>query len=578
MKLINGLSYKWKVNDIDESEVSKLSLDLNIYYSVASVLYNRGYKTKAKAQNFLFPFYDEERNHSKNLLNSEICIDRIIKAIKNNEKILICGDYDVDGITSTALLLYSLLECGANVNFFLPHRIKDGYGLSVKTIERAKRNNYTLLITVDNGTCAFDALKYARENNIDVIVTDHHQPKDYLPDAYCIVNPHQSSCSYPFKELAGVGVAFKVVQLLYEKLNKKLNDKIYELFLLGTIADVVPLVEENRYWIGYCLSKITNNRSDFMSLLRNNANLAEDKILTSTDIAFSIAPQLNALGRLDDPRDGVLFLISSSDEELKKIGSHIFQLNKKRKALESEIFTNLVADIEREGVSKIKEKGCIIKTNKNFPPGIVGLIAARLCQSYGVPALALHETEDGLLKGSARSIQECNIFNCISEIDPNLIVSFGGHSGAAGIAIKKENLNKFEEELSRIILEKCTKEDLEKKIFLDGILNIDEINSKLWKDLQLLEPFGAFNPVPTFYLKGVSFKDVTLLKDLHFKGNIYSDSGACPVIFFNKPEFYNMIKDNENKTFDMAVKITENNWNSRQKIELIGIDISINNK
>jgi single-stranded-DNA-specific exonuclease len=576
MEFLQGLTYKWKLNRINKYEICKLSSDLNILPPIASVLYSRGFINKKSAMDFLFPFYDQKIYHPSILYGANETIERILLAIKKQQKILICGDYDVDGITATSLMLYGLLNCGANVNFFLPHRLKDGYGLSVRTIDRALKNKYDLLITVDNGTSAFDALLYAKKNNIDVIVTDHHQPKELPDGALHIVNPHQPACKYPFKELAGVGVAFKIIQLLYEKLDKKIENKIYELFLLGTIADVVPLIDENRYLVNQALISLSNNESIALSLLKSNAKITPEQTLTATDIAFSIAPQINALGRLEDPREGVLFLIDDNKEKLEKIGMHLFQVNQSRKKIEKEIFEKLKEEIKKENMDPQLD-GCIVRSSKSFPAGIIGLIAARLCHLYGTPTCIFHEMDDGILKGSCRSINEFNIFEGLSSIDQSLIISYGGHAMAAGISIYKDNLNAFKKAFSEKINSTCTKEDLQQKILIDGILELEDINNKLWHDLKLLEPFGASNPVPIFYIENVYFKEISLLKDLHIKATIESDNGSIQIIFFNKPEWFNIIKENKNSKFEIVAKITQNNWNNKSKIELIGIDIKLNN-
>ena len=574
MNLEKGYYFNWKINLSPKDKIFKLSFALNIISPIANVLYNRGYINAEKAQEFLFPIYDPKVYHAKNLDSAELAVERILQAIDNKEKILISGDYDVDGMTSTSLLLYALLEFGADVNFFLPNRERDGYGLTVKIINKALKNNYGLVITVDNGTSAHEALEFAKINNIDVIVTDHHQPKESLPDgALYIVNPHKSNCKYAFKDLAGVGVIFKVVSLLYEKYNKKIPEKIYELFMLGTIADVVPLVSENRYWISHCLSNVNLNKSYYLNILKENAKISSETPLTSTDIAFYIAPQLNALGRMDDARNGVLFLISDDKDEIEQIGKQIFDTNKKRKKVEHDIFEKIINEINKSEIDP-QQYGCLIKVGKDYPIGLIGLISAKISHLYGVPSFIFSETDKGLLKGSARSIPEINIFDCISKISPGLLISFGGHGGAAGLSLKKEDLNQFEKEISNIILSNYSKDDLTKKIIIDSILDVDEINEKLWNDLKLLEPFGACNSIPIFCIRNIQIKDVVILKDLHVKATIQSDKNFCSIIFFNKPELYNILKT-INTTIDVLAKVVQNNWNNKSKIELIGIDIKI---
>lgn len=571
---IHGLKYIWHnpyyINNI--YDISNLAVQLNISIPIASLLYNKGYKTREDALVFLFPVYDSDIYNSKLMHNAEDGVLRIIKAINNKEKILICGDYDVDGITSTSLLLYALLEIKANVNFFLPHRVYDGYGLSPRIIKKAKASGYTLLITVDNGTCAFEALLEAKKLNLDVVVTDHHQPKDFPEGALYLINPHQKDCKYPFKELAGVGVIFKVVSLLYELLHIPLPYKIYELFLLGTIADMVPLIDENRYWIKYCLEKLKQNHSVTISLLKKNAKINEIKPLTSQDIAFSLAPQINALGRLDDPRNGVLFFIQDDIEQLKTIGEQLLYFNSERKKKEKESIDSILLEIEQEEKHP-HDFGCIVKSSKAFPAGIIGLIAAKLNQQYYVPTCILTENKDEILKGSCRSIAKCNLFEILSNIDPDLLLSFGGHKAAAGVALKKKNLISFSEAFSQEIFKICNKDDFQQKITIDSVLELDEINLKLWEDLSLLEPFGTENPIPIFYIRDIFIIDIKIIKEIHIKIIVTSLDKKIPVIFFNRLDIIQNVKINQK--ISLIAKLTENIWNEKKIIELQGIDIQI---
>lgn len=569
---LQGTIFKWNFKKVSEFEILSLSSDLNVSTCVAEILFKRGYKDKESARDFLFSYCCPQKHHPSNLEDAEKSVERIISAIKNKEKILICGDYDVDGISSTSLLLHSLLLLKANINFFLPNRIKDGYGLSKKTVENASNNNYKLIITVDNGISAYEAIKLAKEKNIDVIVTDHHQPGNVLPEANFIVNPHKKTCKYPFKGLAGVGVAFKLVTLIFEKLEKKIPEKIYELFLLGTIADMVPLVGENRYLVKNSLNILNSNKSYSIKVLAENAKILPTKKINSTDVGFSLAPQINALGRLEDPRKGVLFFINSDEKKIDEIGKFLFELNEERKKIEKEIFSEINKDIKSKE-EDLKKDACILRFSKNYPPGIIGLVAGKICQTYGLPTVIFYENEKEILKGSARSIPDCNIYEVLSSIDSSLIESFGGHSGAAGIVIKKENFSKFKDAFSKKIREICNVEKIENKIEVDAVIQIEEINKKLWHDLELLEPFGSENPLPVFLLKDVFLKNFTVLKDLHIKATLQSGIKNCSIIFFNKPEWIIFFEKNKNKQISVLGKVVENIWKDESKIELIGIDI-----
>lgn len=576
---INGLFYKWKIPKYNLSEISYLAIDLQVNHTVASLLYARGYKTAKLAHQFLFPIHDNDIYHPKELLNSTKAVLRIKEAIQKKEKILIAGDYDVDGITSTSLMVMGIRELGGDVNFFLPHRVHDGYGLSVKTIEKAKNSGFTLVITVDNGISAYDALKKASELNLDVIVTDHHQPPNPLPTgAFCIVNPHLKNCTYPFKELAGVGVAFKIISYIFEIYGKELTSKMYELFLLGTVADVVPLIDENRYLVAKILHLINQSSSFALNVLKDNAKFDHQKLLQAVDIGFSLAPQLNALGRLEDPRKGVLFFLEDREEIICNIGKYLLDLNTSRKNIERKIIDEIEKDLSLKK-EKIKTSYCLVLTNKNWPLGIVGLIASRLVNLYGMPTAILHETEESLLKGSLRSIPECDLFLCLKGIPNEILINFGGHKGAAGITLKKENLDKFIYYFEEEVKKQCTKEDLEPKIIVDSILNAEEISDKLWTDLSLLEPFGASNATPIFLISNIILtEDPQIIKELHTKIKINGKYKSIPIVFFNRPDIYSKLieKSKEhNKIIHIIGKLTQNSWNNKKNIEMIGIDLSI---
>ena len=292
------------------------------------------------------------------LKDAQKSVERIVQAIDAGEKILVFGDYDVDGITSSAMMMICLLPLGAQVNFFLPHRVRDGYGLSVKGIERAARNGYKFVITVDNGITAFEPAKRAKELGIDLIITDHHRAHDHVPDAYAVVNPNQPDCSYPFKTLAGVGVGFKLLSLLYELKGLSMPPKAYELLLLGTIADVVPLLGENRFWVRYGLSYVNKFESLSLQVLKQNGKVTKP-IISATDIGFSITPQINALGRLEDARQGVKFLIGTNMQEVREVGTILRELNDARKDIERGIVEQVQAEIEQKKID-LDVENCIV--------------------------------------------------------------------------------------------------------------------------------------------------------------------------------------------------------------------------
>lgn len=270
MSLLRAEKYIWSLPETQQQHVAEVAARYMLSFPVAQSLLTRGFTTPEQIEQYLFTSYERDVAHASLMKDADKAVARIMQAIENKEKILVCGDYDVDGITSSSLMMMCLLPLGAQVNFFLPHRVRDGYGLSTKMVDRAADNGYTLLITVDNGITAVDPVSRANERGIDVIITDHHRPHASVPDAYAIVNPNQKDCAYPFKYLAGVGVIFKVLSLLYEKIGKSLPAKVYELLLLGTVADVVTLSGENRYWVRHGLQHIASVESFSLKVLKEN--------------------------------------------------------------------------------------------------------------------------------------------------------------------------------------------------------------------------------------------------------------------------------------------------------------------
>jgi len=450
MTTLRGANYLWHMPSYPYEQVLSLAAQYNISVPIGQTLLERGYTTPEAIDRYLFVRAEKEVSSASLLKDGEKAVDRLLYAIKHKEKILIAGDYDVDGITSSALLMICLMPLGADINFFLPNRMRDGYGLSTKVVERAAQNGYRVIITVDNGITAFEPALHAKKHGIDLIITDHHKPHEQVPEAFAIVNPHQHDCLYPYKKFAGVGVGFKLMTLLYEKLGKSLPSKAYELLLLGTVADVVPLTGENRYWVRHGLRYINQQESLSLRVLKTNGKVIKPR-LSASDIGFSIAPQINALGRLEDPRQGVRFLIGTDSAEVEQVGRILLELNQTRKEIEREILAQVQAEITKGAIDIEKEK-VIIASSTQWLPGVIGLVASRLVGAYNRPVILLHITKDGFAKGSCRSIPAFNIFEGWQSAR-HLLTSFGGHTMAAGLALPIENLPAFKEHLSALVAE-----------------------------------------------------------------------------------------------------------------------------
>lgn len=570
---IQGLKYYWKLPANNKELIPSIAQKFNLSYPIAQTLIQRGYTCTQQVESFLFSSLAKDVAHASLLKDAQKAVHRIMKALAHQEKILIFGDYDVDGITSSSMMMLCLKPLGAHVNFFLPHRVRDGYGLSTQIVERAAQNNYKVIITVDNGITAFDAAQKAHEFGIDLIITDHHKPHDHIPLAYAIVNPHQKDCAYPFKYFAGVGVTFKVLSLLYETLGKALPDKAIELLLLGTVADVVPLIGENRFWVRHCLNYINNTESHAFHVLKKNGNIINKSALSSSDIGFAIAPQINALGRLEDPRQGVKFLIGSDTQEIDQVGSVLWHLNQTRKDIEKSILDEIVVSIEQKKID-LEQEHIIMAAHHQWPPGVIGLVASRLVGMYGKPTILLHINSQGKAKGSCRSIAAFNMFDALHSCK-DLLDSFGGHAQAAGLSLSLEKVPELKNRLEQRIRDVVPAQDLQQTVDIDADLVLPEVNKKIMHDLNLLEPFGHQNAPPTFCVQDVTLlNEPVLLKNVHVKCTIFSQGIIKPIIFFNRPELYSWLKEKKDSSFHVATQIIENEWQGVRHIELRGIDVA----
>lgn len=569
---IKGSKFLWKFDAVEQSLVNTVAITHNISIPIANVLCARGHITQEQVRTFLFSSLEQDVYDPALMKDSEKAVARILKAIEQQEKILIFGDYDVDGVTSCSLLMLALIPLGAHVNFHLPNRAKEGYGLSVNAVKRAVTSGYTLIITVDNGISAQAAAQSAFEHGIDLIITDHHRPDGALPPACAIINPNQIECLYPYKHLAGVGVSFKLMSLLYAYKKLTFPDKIYELLALGTVADVVPLTGENRFWVRHGLGTINKQRSLALAVLASNSNLTTTAI-DSLDIGFMIAPQINALGRLEDPRDAVKFLISSDTTEVERIGKILKDLNEERKRIDRAIYDDIEGAIVTQRIN-LEYENIIFAAHHAWPSGVIGLVAGKLMHSYGRPSFLFH-INNGIAKGSCRSIPEFNIFNALQK-NKDLLISFGGHSFAAGLSLKEKDLPELKERLETQVAQEVDSDDLQPKITIDAHLLLEDATQQCMADLRKLEPFGNQNPQPVFLLKNVTLlKAPQLLKDKHVRCSIFSQGVIKPIIFFNRPDLFSILLNINDEPFDVACHLIDNEWQGVCKIELQGLDIAI---
>lgn len=478
--------YKWEINKKhDENNI------------IRSILEKRGIVTEEEAYAYLNP--DKRNLHSPYLLNDmEKAVTRIFEAFQKQEDIVIYGDYDVDGITSTAILYMFLKSQGYKVSYYIPDRLSEGYGLNEGALKEISRWS-KLVITVDTGIAAINEVAYAKEIGLDIIITDHHECQEILPDAYCIINPKRSDSMYPFKYLAGVGVTFKLIHAL--AIRHQVEEQIWkyiDIVALGTVADIVSLTGENRILTHMGLQMLQDTKNiglkELISLL--HANGSKTKITTQT-IAYQIAPRINASGRLSDAKIGVELLITQDLEKAKELARYLDSENRKRQEMEMAIIEEAEKYIE-EHIDKDKKKVFVI-AGQNWHHGVIGIVASRIMNKYYKPVIVLSEEEGGL-SGSARSIEGFSIFEALSACK-DYLVKFGGHDMAAGLTLEKDKLQPFTEAINSYAEKVIDEEMLIPKLSIDAMIKASDINEGLYKAIEQLEPFGVDNPRVTFCIK-----------------------------------------------------------------------------
>ncbi len=522
-------SAHWKIRSHNSELAKSLSINLNIKMPIAQLLINRGIDNPDSAYEFLYPALS--RIPSPNLIKDiEIGVIRVINALKNHEKICIYGDYDADGITACALMVLFFKELRADVTYYVPDRIKEGYGLNNNAILKLKSEGVKLIITVDCGIRDHDAVKYGNSIGIDFIITDHHIPTSTMPEAVAVINPKREDCSFPFKELAGCGVAFYFLIALRSQLRKigvftalkEPNLKEYlDLVAIGTVADMVPLTGPNRIFVKYGLQEILRTKKKGLKILRENLLL---DTLDVKSISFRMAPRINASGRVDSPLEALKLLMTSDEEKAKKLVSLLNDSNKKRQNLLEKAFTQAIKDVE-----SMDERFIYCLHNNSWHQGIIGILASKLTDKYNRPFFIFTDTEDGYLKGSGRSIEGIDLDELLQKVS-HLIYEYGGHKLACGLTIERQNLDKFSSLIDTAGRELFSEIKLCKLIEIDSQIDVLDIDSRFFEELNLLEPFGFGNPDPVFLIKDVAVQNLKKVgsKENHLK--FLLKKGNC---FFN---------------------------------------------
>ena len=550
---------KWEYYKIDEAKVNEIQEKYNINKLLATILANREIED---IKTYIEPTrYDFHKPYEMPDMGK--AVNRIVKALENKEKIIVFGDYDVDGITSITVLKSFFKDLGIEVGQYIPNRLNEGYGLNKDAIKKIESEGYNLMITVDCGITGIEEVAYAKELGIETIITDHHEPGQSLPDAVAVVDCKRKDNRYPFRELAGVGVAFKLCQAISQKLN--LDEKQYLKYLdivaLGTISDIVPLKDENRVItkLGLMLLKQTKN-CGLVSLL----NIAGYKKIDSTAISFGVAPRINACGRMGCANEALDLLLSTNMRDASEKARNIAKYNSDRQKYERIIYDDAIKQIEK---GHLENESSIVLGGDNWHHGVVGIVASKITDLYYKPCLLVcFENGDNIGRGSGRSIPGFDLHEALTECN-DILDGFGGHSMAVGLSIKKENLPKLKEKFEEIS-KKAHIEEISPIIKIDSIINIDNINKEIVESLELLEPIGEGNKMPIFAFKNLKIDSIRSLSEgKHLKLTLKSNNNTfINAIGFNLGYLVNefIIGDK----IDLAGNIEINSFNGTDSIQI----------
>ena len=555
-------TYNWQFTpQVEDEDFTKIAKKAGLGPEVARLLYSRGVKKQEALSRFLTPTLDDL--HDPYLLHDmDKAVERIRRAIEDGEFILIYGDYDADGMTSASIVKESLEQLGAEVAVYLPNRFTDGYGPNASVYKYfIEQQGISLIVTVDNGVAGHEAIDLAQSMGVDVIVTDHHSMPEVLPDAYAIVHPEHPDADYPFKHLAGCGVAFKLACALLEEVQVELLD----LVAIGTIADMVSLTDENRIMVQYGLEVLRNTQRMGLQEMFNIAGIARNDVTEET-VGFQLAPRLNALGRLDDPNPAIDLLTGFDDEEAHEIALMIHEKNEERKEIVQAIYQEAKAMVDPTKTVQILAK-------EGWNPGVLGIVAGRLLEELGQTVIVLN-LEDGRAKGSARSIEALDIFEALAP-HRNLFIAFGGHAGAAGMTLEADKLDTLSEVLESYVLDKGLDATTKNNLSLDEELDLEALTIDVVKNFERLAPFGMDNQKPVFYIRDFQIENARAMgaSNAHLKLKISRGTSNFEVVAFGKGSLATEFA--QAKDLELAVTLSVNQWNGQTALQLMMVDARV---
>jgi len=559
---------RWIVHQTDDARASALATALDLSPIVARLLIARGHQTQDSAQAFLKPSLDQL--HDPFLMRGMTdAVPRLLRAIDDQEPILIYGDYDVDGTTGTAVLLRALRMLGATAGYHVPHRFTEGYGIRQDALEKAASEGYKLVVSVDCGITAHEPLHWARTQGLDIIVTDHHLPDadEGAPPALAVLNPNQHGCDYPDKNLAGVGVAFKLIHALFRERGREAQvPGFLKMVAIGTVADVAKLVGENRAIVALGLADLPRAVNPGLRALIEIAGCGEDSEMTAYDLGFRIGPRINAAGRMDAARAVVELFDAKSKEEARHLAEHLDTRNRERKEAQREIFNRAIEEFE-SGAERDSQTHAAVIAGDGWHRGVIGLAASKIAERLNRPCVVISLDGD-VGHGSARSIEAYHLFDGLTACR-DLLEKFGGHSHAAGLSIRRGQIPEFRRRLNEHAASCLTEEDLVPTLNIDADVQPQELSFQLSQELGALEPFGAGNPRPVFVTRGFRvMSEPQIIKEQHLKLRVAGeDNRPFEAIWWRGLEESEQTP-RANQRIDLAYELEVNRWNGEIRLQL----------
>lgn len=559
---------RWMLNNTEATKVSALQRELKVHPAICQILVQRGIETYDQAKAFFRPSLTEL--HDPFLMKGmHEAVNRIATAFLNKEKVLIYGDYDVDGTTSVATVYSFFREIYPNIDYYIPHRYTEGYGISFKGIDYAAENNFSLVIALDCGVKANEQMAYANQKNIDFIICDHHLPGSELPRAIAVLDPKRSDCNYPFKELSGCGIGFKLIQAfaIRHQLPAEKYLQYLDLVCVSIGADIVPIIGENRILAWHGLKKLNERPTNGIKKLLEISGVK--KQLSITDVVFILGPRINAAGRMDDARHAVKLLIAEdSDFTAADDAFRLNSFNNDRKDLDRSITAHALEMIGSD--ETLMNRKSTVVYHPEWHKGVIGIVASRLTETYYRPTIVLTES-DGKVTGSARSVKNFDLYEAIYECR-DLLLQFGGHKFAAGLTLTPENVERLKLRFEEVVSASIKAEQLIPEIEIDAEIGLQDITPKLYQIIQQMAPFGPGNMNPTFISRGVKDSGWSkVLKEEHLKFSIRVSNGdLMEGIGFGMANKLNVIKSG---AFDIVYHIEENEWQGNVRLQLMVKDV-----